>query len=73
MSKDGGSAFPVRDSWWDGNETKFIGQPGMTLRDYFAGLALAAGLYDVNDGEIQRRAKDCYAIADAMLKARERQ
>lgn len=55
-------------------------QPGMLLRDYFAAAALAGGLEQgVRDNmdmhwwrgpkEVAERA---YAVADAMLKARER-
>ena len=52
---------------------------GMTLRDYFAGQALAGGLEqgiedDMNSGwwhDPSKLAKRAYAIADAMLKARD--
>ena len=65
---DGGPAFP----------TLFIepdygsGYAGMTMRDYFAAAALKGKAhrlclpYDHRD----ILAADCYAIADAMLKAR---
>jgi hypothetical protein len=46
---------------------------GMTLRDYFAGQALAAvnlGI-GVSDEYYRKTANHCYAMADAMLKARE--
>jgi hypothetical protein len=46
---------------------------GMTLRDYFAGQALASinlGI-SVTDAYYSQTAKHCYALADAMLKARE--
>ena len=49
------------------------GEPGMTLRDYFAGQALASvnlGI-GVTDDFYSRTAKHCYALADAMLAARE--
>lgn len=45
---------------------------GMTLLDYFAGQALIAfgeNLHDVND---ENAAKQCYNIAEAMLKEREK-
>ena len=50
---------------------------GMTLRDYFAAKAMQAilssdryhGLIGANRYE-QRTAKDAYAVADAMLRAR---
>jgi hypothetical protein len=41
---DGGPAFPVPSVSWkeeDGKECVAIGTHGMTLRDYFAGQALA--------------------------------
>ena len=60
-----GPAFPchpgVENSLYD----------GMTLRDYFAGEALITRGFNVrpydNTDEV---AKDCYKMADAMLKAR---
>jgi hypothetical protein len=42
--------------------------PGMTLRDWFAGQALAARAGDLS--EPSAIATRVYAIADAMLKAR---
>jgi hypothetical protein len=44
--------------------------PGMTLRDYFAAKAMQA-LID-NDGLFSEIPTQAYAIADAMLKAREK-
>ena len=43
---------------------------GMTLRDYFAAKALA-NAYTQHDGDSFRVAEWAYAVADAMLKARE--
>ena len=65
-SNDGAAAFPSDN----------FGQPpqvGMTLRDYFAGQALAGILASANFGNV----KDwiggkAYEAADAMLAARER-
>ena len=57
---DDGAAFPVAHS--------YLIQPGMPLRDYFAGKAmqaLAQGNY------FDATARQAYMIADAMLKARE--
>jgi hypothetical protein len=47
---------------------------GMTLRDWFAGQALQGRAHRLNSPFDHRDilASDCYAIADAMLKARER-
>jgi len=64
MSNTGGPAFPAH--FYDGRST------GMTLRDYFAAKALEqhgflTKPYDTTD----ETAKNCYRMADAMLKARE--
>ena len=62
MINDGGPAFP--DDRW---------QAGMTLRDYFAAAALQGLMaqYDPEDELEHHIAKWSYAIADAVLKARE--
>lgn len=45
--------------------------PGMTLRDYFAGQVLAcAAALPFGDGDYMHRAKVAYAQADAMLAER---
>ncbi len=68
---DGGPAFP----WEDMRES--AGQPnpssGMTLRDYFAAQTIKgkADFEGFGEGHAQAYAKDAYAIADAMLAARE--
>jgi hypothetical protein len=54
-------AFPSKQGGYD----------GMTLRDYFAGQALAGRLADGTDGLRQSVAEEAYAYADAMLKARD--
>lgn len=46
-------------------------QPGMSLRDYFAGQALIATTPLNFTQSFEDVAKDAYFIADAMLKARE--
>jgi hypothetical protein len=70
---DGGPAFPTMDP----NEHYRL--MGMTLRDYFAAAALQGnlagqsidvGYYEGKDAW-NKAAKDAYAVADAMLKARE--
>ena len=68
--QDGGAAFPhspfstSASNWSDGSQ-------GMTLRDWFAGMALPS-VYKEGVGEITETeiALDCYRIADAMLAAR---
>ena len=72
MSKieDGGAAFPAFARWSDGH-MKYV-ETGMTLRDYFAAKAmqgmLACEMLRATEQEFSERA---YAIADAMLRARE--
>lgn len=64
---DGGPAFPIMDSGGGG-------YCGMTLRDYFAGQALAGG--DASPGcewKHERWASYAYRVADAMLKARDQE
>ena len=65
--KDGGPAFPCTDA-------KGFVSEGMSLRDYFAGQALAGQLGDP-DGEINAIliARWSYAYADAMLAEREKE
>jgi len=66
-------AFPVFPETAGGHAAAF---QGMTLRDYFAAKAMQAtvdawiqrSIYPPTDDEV---AKNAYAIADAMLKARE--
>ena len=64
---DGGPAFPH-----DGQQN-YTG--GMTLRDYFAARAMqsiVSLLYaGIRASDLDLMARDAYAIADAMLKARE--
>lgn len=67
---DNPSAFPREDYQTD----RAPGQSGMTLRDYFAGQQLAAfRAHPANEpiGSTEHVAKYCYAMADAMLKARQ--
>ena len=68
---DGGPAFPVpMVPWQDGFVN--VECTGMTLRDWFAGQALEgqAHRFDHPHNHRELLAKDCYEIADAMLKAR---
>ncbi len=69
---DGGPAYPYPSTE--------IYEPGMSLRDYFAGQALDEMIYGPNtprdpdimplDEEARRIAKMSYMVADAMLKER---
>lgn len=70
---DGGPAFPfvAHENWR-------VKCEGMTLRDYFAGKALVAGIKngpfanDRDDGESHHDylARKAYEMADAMIRAR---
>ena len=79
MSKDndGGPAFPQHDLSAYGLGPCGDGNTGMTLRDWFAGLALAGILAADNVvpvGTVDPKellAKTAYGMADAMLKARD--
>lgn len=55
-------AFPIVGQWG-------VTEQGMLLRDYFAAKAMQA-LID-NDGLFSEIPTQAYALADAMLKARE--
>lgn len=67
---DGGPAFPHHEAW---DEEKpgigWIGG-GMSLRDWFAGQALAGTVNFPDAPDFPRAAKYAYDVADAMLKAR---
>jgi hypothetical protein len=69
---DGGSAFP---SVGEGFGNPSYSAPGMTLRDWFAGQALAGMLINYTTQKFgvgeQTCAKGAYEFADAMLAARE--
>jgi len=78
---DGGPAFPraaftteLQSVGHDNlSEAGFTStrQSGMTLRDYFAGQALAGTVIEDWKGYEATLAYRCYEVADAMLKARE--
>jgi hypothetical protein len=75
---DGGSAFPgISDSRCGYDEhrepyTAFESIPGMSLRDWFAGQALAHPYTQVEDAcnHAAKTAHWAYELADAMLAAR---
>lgn len=68
---DGGPAFP-RPSGIAQEGVDTTAKIGMTLRDWFAGQALAGMMAHQNSSKWTRYevAGDCYAYADAMLAAR---
>jgi hypothetical protein len=67
----GGPAFP--SSEYDPRYNRHVAIGGMTLRDYFAAKAMQSmnGRQDYLDAPASAIALDAYALADAMLKARE--
>lgn len=71
MSKpNGGPAFPTESKEWAARSKEI--HEGMTLRDYFAGQALAGSCADKTFwANTNDRAELCYLIADAMIAARE--
>lgn len=74
--KDGGPAFPITA---EQSSSGMIPMPGMSLRDYFAGLAmqgLIASGADANrghDGYMVTVAKLAFRYADAMLAERDKE
>lgn len=71
---DGGSAFPTSlNGKWAGSGSNAVFAPdmtdGMSLRDWFAGMALQGISRDWGCTP-EQRAAEAYSYADAMLKAR---
>jgi len=71
-ANDGGPAFPFKDEDGQGG---FHQNPGMTLRDWFAGQAVNGILLDPQHGDQAQgnpgqAAIWAYSVADAMLAAR---
>ena len=70
VTNNGGPAFPIVDH-------EQVLKIGMTLRDYFAAKALQGLLafpgMEYADAPPEVAARDAYAMADAMLAAREQQ
>jgi hypothetical protein len=69
MEKDnGGPAFPrVPGPFVPGEGVAWDGFDGMSLRDYFAGMALSGMINDEIIGGYGDFAKSAYALADAMI------
>ena len=71
---NGGPVFPCdRIISDEGAETMSVSHVGMTLRDYFAGRAMAAILQDLGAKDLSPEyvSEWAYRHADAMLRARE--
>ncbi|HEY5800925.1 MAG TPA: hypothetical protein VIT92_11940 [Burkholderiaceae bacterium] len=71
----GGPAFPAENAGQSGPSTYHF--EGMTLRDYFAAQALPAVIRQCyadtrspDESQEDYFARACYAVSDAMLKAR---
>ena len=73
---DGGPAFPVAPTLNPDGTVWYHGKDGMSLRDWFAGMALQ-GVLSNSDAfakmKDQQVAECAYAAADAMLAARKEQ
>lgn len=72
-AKDGGPAFPVPMIPCDryGGFTE-VSETGLTLRDWFAGLAMQSLVANGTSPHSATFAGDAYRYADAMLQARDR-
>ena len=76
MSDDkdiGGTAFPSEQSECQDNTWNQTFDPGMSLRDWFAGQALSRSLSDgiyTDSKGMKAVAEAAYEMADAMLKER---
>jgi hypothetical protein len=68
--KDGGSAFPI-PMITQGEGFYEVSSGGMSLRDWFAGQWLHAAANAWANTAPDKLALEAYAIADAMLEARE--
>ena len=72
VKKDGGQAFPCHFNPWskEGHECA-----GMSLRDWFAGMAIQgyAGIFglSIDEEKAAKCALGAYILADAMLAARD--
>jgi hypothetical protein len=66
---NGGPAFPIADVPYPNGNVQH-GWNGMSLRDWFAGQALAGLLAHTGESE-RNRAVAAYRYADAMLRARD--
>jgi len=70
-NKTGGPAFPSEqgqsvDGTWNPTYSS-----GMSLRDYFAGQALAGICSDNEATDVEWIARWCWKVADVMMKSRE--
>lgn len=69
---DGGYAFPLPDTYHPNGQIEY-GTLGMTLRDWFAGKALAVLLTDRSmTGTAEEFATEAFLIADQMIAVRKK-
>jgi hypothetical protein len=68
---EGGPAFPLQCDMTGGPGGKLF-YYGMSLRDYFAGQAMAALITGDDSFDALYRAELAYKVADAMIRKRER-
>lgn len=72
MRDDGGPAFPIAEQYSQITNTWVKDHPGMTMRDYFAAQAMRiiyVQSYSRDDLH-PLFARECYALADAMIAER---
>lgn len=71
---DGGSAFPLPSARGPDGCPQYDDRPGMTLRDWFAGMAIQGLIASEGDGQytLPLAAARAYELADAILKERGR-
>lgn len=69
---DGGPAFPVLEMTHGGGIKQRCENPGMSLRDWFAGMALQGLLARAFNNPAELMAGWAYQFADDMLTERER-
>lgn len=69
--KDGGPAYPCQPLERDGMPSAAM-EPGLSIRDHFAGLAMAALIVAHKDSIANAATtQSAYEYADAMIQARE--
>lgn len=66
---DGGPAFPQNASSWHSEDCNHPVPTGMSLRDFFAGMAMLGCQWSIPIN-CEETARMCYLIADAMLSQR---
>lgn len=72
MVDKSGPAFPGGNIYDPHQEDVCFGAQGMSLRDWFAGQALAVLAHSDYVGEAGETSKYCYKMADAMIAERDK-